>query len=125
MNNILGKSPYAIKEKSVQVQPDAVKTDYIPVPRSVLKRYKDVTICVDVMFVCRVAILVSVSRSIHYGTVHGLPSMKIPIIEEAIKGIVKSYAVRGFLVKFIFVDLQFKAIKDRGNIEGAIVNIVS
>ena len=56
---------------------------------------------------------------------HGLPSMKIPIMEEAVEGIVKSYAVRGFLVKFIFVDLQFKATKDRGNIEGAIINIVS
>ena len=125
MNNILGKSPYAIKGKSVRGQPDAVKTEHIPVPRSILERYKDVTICVDVMFVCQVAILVSVSQSIHYGTVHGLPSMKIPIMEEAIKGIVKSYAVRGFLVKFIFVDLQFKAIKDQGNIKGAIVNIVS
>ena len=77
------------------------------------------------MFVCSVAILVSVSRNIHYGIVHGLPSMKIPIMEEAIQGIVKSYTVRGFLVKFNFVDLQFKAIKDCSNIEGAIVNIVS
>ena len=28
-------------------------------------------------------------------------------------------------MKFIFVDLQFKAIKDQGNIEEAIINIVS
>ena len=64
------------------------------------------------MFVSRVAILVTVSQNIHYGTVHSLPSMKIPVMEEAIQGFVKSYAVRGFLVKFIFLDLQFKAIKD-------------
>ena len=51
MNNILGKSPYAIKEKSVRSQSDAVKTEHIPVPRSILERYKDVTIYVDVMFV--------------------------------------------------------------------------
>ena len=56
---------------------------------------------------------------------YGLPSMKIPMMEAAIQGIVKSYAVRGFLVKFIFVDLQFKAIKDCSNIEGAIINVVS
>ena len=77
------------------------------------------------MFVCKVALLVTVSRDIHYGTVHGLPSIKIPVMEAAIQGIVKSYAVRGFLVKFIFVDLQFKAIKDRSNIRGTIINIVS
>ena len=83
------------------------------------------TICADVMFVSRVVILVTVSRSINYGTVHGLPSMKIPVMEAAIQGVVKSYAVRGFLIKFIFVYVQFKAIKDCNNIEGAIVNIVS
>ena len=77
------------------------------------------------MFVSRVLILVTVSRNIHYGTVHGLPSMKIPVMEAAIQGVVKSYAVRGFLVKFIFVDLQFKAIKDRNDIKGPILNIVS
>ena len=56
---------------------------------------------------------------------HGLPSMKIPIMEAAIQGIIKSYAVRGFLVKFFFVNLQFKAIKDHSNIEGAIIKIAS
>ena len=64
------------------------------------------TICAYVMFVSRVAILVTMSRDIHYGTVHGLPSMKIPVMEAVIQGVVKSYAVRGFLVKFIFVDLH-------------------
>ena len=70
-------------------------------------------------------LLVTVCQSFHYGTVHGLPSMKITIMEAAIQGIVKSYAVRGFQVKFIFVDLQFKVIKDRSNIEQTIINIVS
>ena len=77
------------------------------------------------MFVSRVTILVTVSQNIHYGTVHGLPSMKIPVMEAAIQGVVKSYAGRGFLVKFIFVKLQFKAIKDCNNIKVAIINIVS
>ena len=61
----------------------------------------------------------------HYGTVYGLSSKKIPVMKAAIQGIVKSYAVRGFLVKFIFVHHQFKAIKDHSNIEGEIVNNVS
>ena len=59
MNAILGKSQYAIKGKSIQGQPDAVKTEYVPVPRSILDCYKNVTKCVDVMFVCKVALLVT------------------------------------------------------------------
>ena len=60
------------------------------------------------MFVCKVALLVTVSQNIHYETLHGLPSIKSPIMEKSIQGIVKSYAVRGFLVKFIFADLQLR-----------------
>ena len=51
--------------------------------------------------------------------------MKISVMEVASQGVVKYYAVKEFLAKFIFVNLQLKAIKDRNNIEGAIVNIVS
>ena len=46
-------------------------------------------------------------------------------MEAAIWGVVKSYAVRGFLVKFVFVGLQFKEIKNHENIEGMIINVVS
>ena len=54
------------------------------------------TICADVIIVSRVAILVTVSQYIHYGTVHGLTSMRIPVMEADIQGILKSYAARSF-----------------------------
>ena len=65
------------------------------------------TICADVMFVSRLAILVTMSPDFHYETVYSFPFMKIPVMEVAIQGVVKSYAVKGFLVKFISVNLQF------------------
>jgi acetolactate synthase regulatory subunit len=49
--------------------------------------------------------------------------MKIPILEDEIKRIVRMYSVRGFNIKYILVDIQFKAIKDRGHLD-AIVNVV-
>ena len=77
------------------------------------------------MFVNRVAVLIIVSRNIYHGTVDGMTSMKIPVVDAAIQNIVKLYAIRIFWGNFIFVDLQFKAIKDRNNIRRAIINVVS
>jgi hypothetical protein len=55
--------------------------------------------------------------------VKALESMKIPILEQEISRIIKLYAVRGFHVKFILVDIQLKSIKDRGLL-AVIVNVV-
>jgi hypothetical protein len=51
--------------------------------------------------------------------------MKIPVMEDAIKCIIKAYEVRGFTVKFLMVDIQFRGIKDRNNPTGVLVNVVS
>jgi hypothetical protein len=120
---MLGKSRYSVQGKTVRHQPDAVETESIPVPTKMLDYYSSVTLSVDVMHVNKVPFLISISEHIHYGTIKALDSMKIPILEQEIERIIKLYAVRGFHVKFIMVDIQFKAIKDRG-IVSAIVNVV-
>jgi hypothetical protein len=114
-----------LKGKFIRRQPDEVETNLIPLPKSVEDHYKDVTLAVDVMHVNKIPFLVSVSRKIHYGTANAIHSMKIPVMEEAIKSIIKAYETRGFTVKFLIVDIQFRGIKDRNNLEGVIVNIVS
>lgn len=105
MNNILGESPYGTNGKIVRGQPDAVKTKVIPLPTNICKDYSTMTLCTNVMFVNTLALLIMVSRKIHFGTIHELTSMKIPVLETAINNIVKSYADRAFMIKLILVDL--------------------
>ncbi|OEU11892.1 hypothetical protein FRACYDRAFT_245012 [Fragilariopsis cylindrus CCMP1102] len=121
--DMLGKSKYSVQGKTVRHQPDAVDTQEISVPTKILDYYSSVTLSIDVMHVNKVPFLISVSEHIHYGTIKALDSMKIPILELEIQRIIKLYAVRGFHVKFILVDIQFKAIKDRGQLT-ATVNVV-
>ena len=92
--------------------------------KSILEYSLTLTLYINVMFVNQVALLITVFRKIHYGTIHGLTSMKILVLEIAIKNIVKSYAVKGIMVKFVLVNLQFKVIKDRNNIDGVNINVV-
>ena len=73
-----------MKGKTVKGQLDAVETEYIMLPRNILEHYKHVTIWADVIFVSRVAILITVSWNIYYREVYGLPSIKIPVIEVTI-----------------------------------------
>ncbi|OEU10337.1 hypothetical protein FRACYDRAFT_247347 [Fragilariopsis cylindrus CCMP1102] len=120
---MLGKSKYSVQGKTVRHQPDAVDAQEISVPTKILDYYSSVTLSIDVMHVNKVPFLISISEHIHYGTIKALHSMKIPVLELEIERIIKLYAVRGFHVKFILVDIQFKAIKDRGKLT-ATVNVV-
>jgi hypothetical protein len=121
--DMLGRSKYGVEGKTVRQQPNAVVTESMPVPTTILEYYVDVSLAVDIMHVNKVPLLVSISEHIHYGTIRALDSMKISILEDEIKHIIRMYSVRGFNIKYVLVDIQFKAIKDRGHLD-KIVNVV-
>ena len=77
------------------------------------------------MHVKKVPILIGVSKGIHYGSIKSLQSMRIPVMETGIKAMMNTYSSRGFCIEFLHVDIQFKAIRDRGNLIGVRVNVAS
>ena len=99
---MLGKSKYRVEGKLVRNQPDAVITEYFPVPTSIFDYYKNFVLSVDVLFVNQIPFLASISKNIHYGTVKALDPMKIPVLEDEIKRVIRMYAVRGFHVEYMF-----------------------
>ena len=102
---MIGKSKYGVEEKSVRNQPDAVIIEYFPVPTSIFDYYKNVVLSADVLFVIQIPYLASISKNIHYGTIKALDSMKILVMEDEIKRVIRMYAVRGFRVEYILVDI--------------------
>ena len=123
-HEMLGRSEYAVQGKTTRTQPDAVVDRIVEVPSTIMEYYRDVELSVDVMHVNRVPFLVTLSKSIHYATVNALDNMKISTLEKTISTVFKIYAIRGFNVTTIHVDIQFKAMKDRKRISPA-VNVVS
>ena len=49
--------------------------------------------------------------------------MKVATLEESLKNVIRSYAVREFYIGAIFLDMEFKCIKDR-NLLRVIINII-
>ena len=73
------------------------------------------------MFINDVPFLTSISNHLHYGTSKAVDNLVAPTLEEGLKSIIRSYAVRGFGVGVIFLDLQFKCIKDRNRLGVSII----
>lgn len=109
---MLERIKYTIQEKMVYHQPDAVVMELIPVSTFIMDYYKPVTLSVDVMYVKKMPILVSVSKQFYYSTICALESMKIPLLGNEVKRVIQIYALNGFDLKYISVDIQLKSFKD-------------
>jgi hypothetical protein len=64
--------------------PESVRTDYVQIPRHILKRHKVVTLAVDCMFVNGIPFLVSVARGLNLVTVEHTPSLTAEQLADGI-----------------------------------------
>lgn len=122
----LGWSKFALQGKQVHVQPNAVNAEecQVKLPPLLFDYYKDVELSVDVLHMNSIPFLGSISKHIHYVTTNALENIKIPTMEVMIKRIMRLYAVWGFHVTLIHVDIQFKGVKDQKTTD-RVVNMVS
>ena len=91
--DIFGPDVGGLKGKTVQQPPHRVETHLEAVPRGILKRYQKVAVCADIMFVNSIGVpfMVSISRSIQFGTVEPLTGTKAELLLHAIKNIRNTY----------------------------------
>ena len=89
--DIFGSNLGALKGKTVRRKNMHVPSLVADVPYHIIKAHKDVTLCFDIMFVNKIAFLVTVSRSIRFGTTERLPSRKAEVVGKALVGVLKFY----------------------------------
>jgi hypothetical protein len=61
------------------------------VPYNIIKQYKDVTLLFDIMFMNKIAFLVSVSRHLWFGMTERLALQQTAVVGKALVGVIKFY----------------------------------
>jgi len=90
-----------------------------------LLQYKDVTVTVDIMFVNKVAFLMSLSRHIRFVTAKMIKNVKRETRMTALKQIVNTYTKGGLSVTVILAYNQFECTQDGLASDGIQLNIAS
>jgi hypothetical protein len=119
--NIFGPDLGTLKGKSTRAKPHKVRPILVSIPQQILQRYRLVSICVDLMFVNKVAFLVTISRNIHFGTVEAVPNQQAATLVKYIRSVSQIYRRGGFLVEHALADNQFTSLKGFADI-GITVN---
>ena len=73
----------------------------------ILKHYGEITLCVDLMYVNKVPLLVTLSRNIKFGTMEAVADWKEATMLKCIKGVVSLYRKAGFKVTTAPMDGEF------------------
>jgi hypothetical protein len=87
--------------------------------------YRDVTLCINIMFVNKIPFLVTISRHIKFGTVEAIKSRQHKVILAVIKNVKRIYTACGFRVKHGHVDNEFEPLRGDLLDIGMQLNVVS
>ena len=104
---IFGPDIGSLKGKTTRRNPPIVDSPITSVPVSILKRYRDVTLCVDIMYVNRVALMVSISQGFKFGTIEAIPNNKSATITRGVAAIRQVYRRNGFNITAALMDGEF------------------
>jgi hypothetical protein len=109
-DDIFGVNAGSLKGKTTYRKGAHVTSDAVNIPVSIMSRYQEVNLCVDLMFVNRIPFFVTISRNIHFGTVEMIRARKKKVIEAALKHVFDLYAKRGFKITHVHGDGKFEPL---------------
>ena len=104
---IFGPDIGSLKGKTTRRNPPIIDSPISPVPASVLGQYRNVMLCIDIMYVNQVAMMISVSRNIKFATIEVIPNNKTAILVNGVKGIIQIYQCNGFNIEMTLMDGEF------------------
>lgn len=110
---IFGPSVPRLKGTSVRGKPIRAEPNYVRIPRELILMNKYVTLVADVMFVCGLPFLISLSRRLRFVTLEFMPRRTAGELCNGLKNILKFYKRAGFVVQTCIMDNEFEPLKKK------------
>jgi hypothetical protein len=110
---IFGPNVNTVKGKTVCHGELHVKSDVSPIPREILSLYRNVTLCVNIMYVNKLPFLLTISRNIKFATIKLLANRLEETIWKCVSNVMRLYGSRGFLVNMLHADGEFEMLRRR------------
>jgi hypothetical protein len=123
--DIFGKNLGSLKGKTVRRKSPVTPTQEELIPTGIKERYTNVTVGMDIMFVNKVAFLVTISHDIKFGTVEHINSRRHDVVLAAVGRVKAVYAMRGFKLKRCHADYELESMRTDMTDMGIALNTTS
>ena len=106
-NELFGPDVGSLKGKTTRRAPLIVDSPVSVDLTTILKHYGEIALCMDLMYVNKVPLLVTLSRNIKFGTMEAVSDRTEATILKCIKGVVTLYRKARFKVTTALMDGEF------------------
>ena len=110
--DIFGTDIGCLQGKTTRRRPHQARIDMVDrLPTEVMARYKNITLCCDVMFINKIPFLITISRNLKFGTVDVMVNQKGETLVEHIRKVKQVYVQAGFNINMAMMDGEFEKIR--------------
>jgi hypothetical protein len=109
-HQIFGRDVDSIKGKTTRQGTEHVHARLEGLPMGIMAKYRDVTLCIDNIFVNKVGFFMSISRDTHFITAEAIPNRQEKTLMTCLKQVHSAYLQRGFRVTHVHGDLEFECL---------------
>ena len=110
-NKLFGPDVGALKGKTTRRNPPIVDSPVSVDITPILKIYGEVTLCVDLMYVNKIPLLVTLSRNVKFGTVEAVMDRKEATLLKSIANVATLYRKAGLKVTTALMDGEFVPLR--------------
>ena len=93
--------------------PTRVEPNFVRIPRDIINMNRYVTLVADVMFVCGLPFLITLSRRIRFVTVEFIPKRTAGELCSGLRNVLKVYNRAGFIIQCACMDNEFEPLKKK------------
>jgi hypothetical protein len=112
-----------LKEKTVRKKPLPVASDYIEIPKDLIKNHHETTLCIDMMKINGLSFLTTIPRKIMYRTPEYLQGNNVQAYRSVLDTVFQIHNCAGFKITTIHCDNEFQPIlKTMENVYGIRMN---
>ena len=109
---IYGPDVATLKGRTVRIQPPVVREDNIEIPSELIRTFKDLTYCMDIMYVNGIPMLTGLDKTVKYRALVPLKNKKAKQLYAGLDKILRHYNAAGFTVSKLRCDQEFEKIME-------------
>ena len=94
----------------VRHKPDSIVTGYVEIPQKILKLIKELEFSVEIMFVNKLPLLLSITKGLEFTRIEYILNMSKSSLVNSVNKTVRHYKSHGLLVRTMFEDPGFQFI---------------
>ena len=109
---IFGPDIGTLKGKTTRKTPPRVKEDNIEIPKELIQQHREITYCIDIMYVNGMPMLTGIDKTMRFRSLVPLANRTASELYGGIDKVLRHYNAAGYRIKYMNCDQEFKSLLD-------------